>query len=67
MFPRVKIHNHTTDRHGKYSGKNDQTRKNEKLKFRYRIPRQRTERFVDIDIRSKKAVNNPRRIKFDFS
>ena len=23
--------------------------KNEKLKFRYRIPRQRTERFVDID------------------
>ena len=34
MFPRVKIHNHTTDRHGKYSGKNDQTRKNEKLKIK---------------------------------
>jgi len=49
MFLRVKIHDHTTDRHGKYSGKNDQTRKNEKLKFRYRIPRQRTERLVDID------------------
>ena len=31
MFPRVKIHNHTTDRHGKYSGKNDQTRKMKNL------------------------------------